>query len=147
MSPREIFINSIELINKKENEITFKVECSKGTYIRILCEDIAQKLDTVGYMKDLRRIKVDKFNIEEAITIEGIKTNTEQVLKKIISIEEVFKEKSEIILRPKGLELFLNGVQLTYELPDDVYRIYFQNKFIGLGIVKNKLLKRDVIKI
>ena len=147
LSPREIFINSIELINKKENEITFKVECSKGTYIRILCEDIAQKLDTVGYMKDLRRIKVDKFNIEEAITIEGIKTNTEQVLKKIISIEEVFKEKSEIILRPKGLELFLNGVQLTYELPDDVYRIYFQNKFIGLGIVKNKLLKRDVIKI
>jgi len=142
LEPREIFINSIELINYKENEITFKVECSKGTYIRVLCEELAEKLGTVGYMKELRRTKVDKFKIEQGVTLEEIK---EQALKKIISIENIFEEKSKINLKEKGLELFLNGVQLTYELPDEIYRIYSERKFIGLGVVKNKLLKRDVI--
>ena len=60
---REIEIYSIKLIstNIEENKIVFEVECSKGTYIRSLCEDIAKKLGTVGYMKDLQRAKVRKF--------------------------------------------------------------------------------------
>jgi len=145
LEPRKINIKSIELINYEKNEITFKVECSKGTYIRVLCENIAEKLETVGYMKELRRTKVNEFNIEQAITINEVKEDKETVLKKIISIEEIFREKQKIDLRPKGLELFLNGVQLTYELPDDLYRIYSDGKFIGLGIVKENLLKRDII--
>jgi len=145
LESREIEIKSIELISYENNEITFNVECSKGTYIRVLCEDIAEKLGTVGYMKELRRTKVDKFTIEESTTLEEIKCNKETTLEKIISIEQVFEEKSKIDLRPKGLELFLNGVQLTYELPDDIYRIYSEGKFIGLGMVKNKLLKRDIV--
>ena len=44
-------------------------------------------------------------------------------------------------------ELFLNGVQLTFNEQDDVYRIYNNNIFLGLGIVKNNLLKRDIIII
>ncbi len=145
LEPREIYIKSIELIKYEQNEITFKVECSKGTYIRVLCEDIAEKLETVGYMKELRRTRVDKFNIEQAITLEKLKDDKENVLKKIISIEYVFKEKQKIELKPKGLELFLNGVQLTYELPDDLYKIYSEGKFIGLGTVSNNLLKRDIV--
>jgi len=143
LEPREIEIKSINLIKYENKEITFKVECSKGTYIRVLCEDIAEKLETVGYMKNLTRTKVDKFNIQQAISLEELKED--KVLEKIISIEEVFKEKAKIDLRPKGLELFLNGVQLTYELSDDIYRIFSQGKFIGLGKVEDRLLKRDVI--
>jgi len=142
LEAREINIKEVELIKYEEKEITFRVECSKGTYIRVLCEDIAEKLGTVGYMKELRRTKIDKFSINQAIKLEELK---EQVVDKIISIEEVFKEKIKIELKPRGLELFLNGVQLTYELQDDVYRIYSEDKFIGLGIVKDKLLKRDII--
>ena len=57
---REIEIYAIDLIevSNKNNEITFRVHCSKGTYIRSLCEDIAEKLNTVGFMKELTRIKV-----------------------------------------------------------------------------------------
>ena len=50
IKPREIEIYAIELLNINNNEITFRVHCSKGTYIRTLCEDIAEKLETVGYM-------------------------------------------------------------------------------------------------
>ena len=71
---REIEIYSMKLlnINKKEKTIEFKIHCSKGTYIRTLCESIAEKLNTVGYMKELNRIKVGEFDISQAITIEEI---------------------------------------------------------------------------
>ena len=51
--PRDINIYEIELIEQKNNLIKFEVSCSKGTYIRVLCEDIAEKLGTVGYMYEL----------------------------------------------------------------------------------------------
>lgn len=145
IEPRKIEIKLIKLINYINNEITFKVECSKGTYIRVLCENIAEKIGTVGYMKNLRRTKVDEYEIEKSITIEELKENKTKVEENLISIEEAFILKPKIELQPKGLELFLNGVQLTYKLPDEIYRIYSKGTFIGLGIIKNELLKRDVV--
>ena len=60
---RNIEIYKIELVslNKDQDQIVFDVECSKGTYIRSLCEDIAEKLGTVGHMKELERAKARKF--------------------------------------------------------------------------------------
>ena len=143
VEPRKIEIYRIELIEYINNRIEFEVECSKGTYIRTLCENIAEKLGTIGYMKELQRTSVDKFKIKESINLEELSEDEAQ--KKILTIENIFKEKEKIYLNDKGVELFLNGVQLTRELEDDVYRVYNDNKFIGLGIIKNKLLKRDIV--
>lgn len=143
---REIEIYDMELrgINKIENEIEFKVSCSKGTYIRSLCSDLAKKLGTIGYMKDLKRLKVGEFRIENSITIYE-KTTKEDIEKKIITIEKLFENKEKIELDTKKLILFLNGVKLNYNNKDEVYRIYSSNKFIGLGTIKNNILKRDII--
>ena len=56
IEPREIEIYNIKLLNidKINKTIDFEVECSKGTYIRSLCEDIAEKLGSIGYMKELK---------------------------------------------------------------------------------------------
>ncbi|MBQ2916674.1 MAG: tRNA pseudouridine(55) synthase TruB [Clostridia bacterium] len=143
VKPREIEILDINLIGYENNEIEFSVRCSKGTYIRTLCEDIAKKLGTIGYMKELQRTSVKEFNIEDSISLEELENIN--VLEKIISIEEIFKDKPIIDLNNRKLELFLNGVQLTHDLEDELYRIYNNNNFIGLGIVKNKLLKRDIV--
>ena len=144
IKPREIEIYNIDLKKYDNNkEITFEVECSKGTYIRTLCEDIAKSLGTIGYMKELQRTKVNKFDIKDAISLEDLdNVNLEE---RIISIEKIFKDNLTINLNDRKLELFLNGVQLTYDLNDGVYRIYNNSNFIGLGIVKNKLLKRDIV--
>lgn len=144
LNSRKIEIYNIKQISFENNTITFKVSCSKGTYIRVLCEDIAKKLNTVGYMNNLRRLQVDKFNIDKAITIEKIKVNT-NILKNIISIEEIFKDYSDIKLDNYKLNLFLNGVKLTRKEPDGVYRIYNNEQFIGIGVITDTLLKRDVI--
>lgn len=152
IKPREIEIYNIKIIsiNYDENEIDFEVSCSKGTYIRSLCEDIAKKLETCGYMKELKRTRVDNFRIEDAITLEELennKNNEEYLKNKIISIENIFENKNKINLNERKKELFLNGVKLTHDLKDDIYLVYSNNVFLGLGIVQNKLLKRDVIVI
>lgn len=140
---REIEIYKIQLLEYKNSKIKFEVECSKGTYIRTLCEDIAKKLGTVGYMEELQRTKVNNFKIGDSVLLDDI--TLENVEEDLIKIEEVFKEKDKIELDNKKLELFLNGVKLTYDLPKDIYRIYNNKQFIGIGIVENKLLKRDIV--
>lgn len=145
VNPRQIEIYNIKLNNIIEDEINFTVDCSKGTYIRSLCENIAEKLNNIGYMKHLKRTRVGIFNIENAIELSETE-NLDNIQNKIISIEEIFKDKEKITLDNKKIELLLNGVKININLKDDIYRIHNkENKFIGIGIIKNNLLKRDVI--
>ena len=150
IKPRKIEIYNIELlnINEKQKQIEFQVSCSKGTYIRSLCEDIAQRLGTVGYMLELKRIQVGNFNIKEAITIEQLENNIDNkefIEENFIQFEEIFKDKENTELNDRKLRLLLNGVQLTSGKKEGIYKIYNNNKFIGIGIVENKLLKRDIV--
>ncbi|MCI8290848.1 MAG: hypothetical protein HFJ25_01125 [Clostridia bacterium] len=95
-------------------------------------------------MKDLNRTKVDNFKIEESIYLSDLEKlkNKDKV---VIPIEKLFENKEEIILNDRKSELFLNGVKLTQKKQDDLYRIYKNSEFLGIGIVKENLLKRDVI--
>ncbi len=150
IKPRQIEIYNIDLNNiDKENKIIeYTVNCSKGTYIRSLCEDIAKKLGTIGYMENLIRLKAGEFSIENSITLEEILNaeNPYNVLEKnIITLEEFFKDKETINLNEKRLQLFLNGVNLTEQKKDGIYKIYTNNNFIGTGTLKEKKLKRDII--
>ncbi len=155
---REIEIYSIQLIslNEEEKTISFRVHCSKGTYIRSLCETIAEKLNTIGYMKELNRVKVGKFTIEQAIpikeieTLESMQQEENQAInfwqENLITIEQFFKDKSSIILNERQLTLFYNGVQQTRQEKDEIYRIYNEeNQFIGTGIIEKSLLKREIV--
>lgn len=144
---RSIEIYQTKLIEWKPEkaEIIFEVSCSKGTYIRTVCETIAEKLNTIGFMKDLRRIKVGEFKIQNAISIEDIKKDSILLEKNILSIEQFFENNKVIELTKKENTFFLNGVQLKKEGEDGLYRIYSQNCFVGLGIITNRYLKRDVI--
>ena len=95
-------------------------------------------------MSGLKRLKVGDFSIKNSIAINDA-LDKKTIEKHIITIEELFKDKQKIELNSKKLVLFLNGVKLSNENEDEVYRIYNSGKFIGLGIAKNGLLKRDII--
>lgn len=135
--PRNVEIYSIELLEAEKNtenivdKIKFKVNCSKGTYIRTLCEDIAEKLGTVGYMQELRRTRVGKFTLED--------------INKCVSLEEILSEENAYILKENEESKLLNGVIIKTNLADGLVRIYKNNEFIGIGEVKNKNLKRKII--
>ena len=136
VEPRDIEIYNIELLSISNLEIEFKVSCSKGTYIRSLC----------GYMSSLNRVLVDKFSIDMAIDFETLEELKDNIEDKLISMKEVFLQFSQIKLNNRKKELFLNGVMLTFNFEDGVYNIYdSEDNYIGLGTVKNNLLKRDIV--
>lgn len=66
----DIFISDIGLIDFNRNSIKFSVECSKGTYVRVLGKDIAERLGTVGYLTELTRTKVGDHLIDDSLSIE-----------------------------------------------------------------------------
>ena len=101
-------------------------------------------------MLNLNRTQVGQFDISNSISIEEPKNQEEKELKNIISknlitVEQLFKEKEDIELNDRKLELFLNGVKLTQNKPAGTYKIYNNKNFIGIGIIKDNLLKRDII--
>ena len=156
IKPRQIEIYKINLlhINKNKKQIEFRVSCSKGTYIRSLCEDIASKLGTVGFMAELEREQVGNFTLVQAITLEELETinNLENLNKKlkdnnsIITIEKLFEELETIKLQKNKYKLFLNGGRIIEKNKSDgVYKIYFIDKFIGTGIIDKERLKRDIV--
>ena len=67
----DVEIDDISLVNFSENKIIFNVSCSKGTYIRVLGSDIAEKLGTVGYLINLKRTRVGNYFIKDSISIEN----------------------------------------------------------------------------
>ncbi len=69
---REIEIYELELLGFKADELTFRAHVSKGTYIRVLGEEIASKIGNIGYLTSLRRTKVGPFKIEDAVEIEQL---------------------------------------------------------------------------
>ena len=86
-SPKQIHIYKLELHNINIPEISFSVHCSKGTYIRTLCEDIGCDLNTLGCASWIRRIKNGQFTIDQAITLDKfLNLDLEQIKEKTINI-------------------------------------------------------------
>ncbi len=100
-------------------------------------------------MKELNRIKVGRFDIKQAITVEELErniSNKDFISKHFISIEKAFTEKSSITIAENRLKHFFNGVKLSYNVEDGLYKIYDEkNNFIGIASAKDHLLKREII--
>ena len=71
--PVLINIFSIKFLSFDSPILKFSLSCSKGTYVRVLGSDIANKLGTVGYLDKLIRTNVGKFNLHDSLKIEDIK--------------------------------------------------------------------------
>lgn len=132
---RKIEIFEIKNIEWKDETLKYTVHCSKGTYIRSLCEDIAGELGTIGTMTNLRRIQSGKFQVKDAIKIEDISE------KKIISIEKLFDKEIDV---KNNLKELLNGMKIQCIRPDGLYKLY-ADRFIGIGKIEKNYLKREII--
>ena len=125
---REVEIINIELVSDiKRDEYTkfqIKTKVSKGTYIRSLVRDIAYKLNTVGIMSSLRRIKQGNFDISESYTLEDIQNGNY----KILSIEEALKDMYTIDLDDELYKKVSNGVKLPNTYNQDTVVFKYNNK-------------------
>lgn len=143
---REINILELILLNYSKNIIKIEVTCSKGTYIRSLAEDIANKLGMDGYLTELRRTKIGKLNINEAFSIENISTLSSDKRKSCIKPTEVLVDRyPKLSLLDSEVDFIKNGqpIKLKKKLNTEIYTLFTKSKaFIGLGeIDSNNLLK------
>ena len=118
---REVEIKDIEILSIEENKVVIKTFVSKGTYIRSLINDIGMSLETYATMTDLIRTKVDKYNLEDAYTLEDVEENNY----KLLSIEEVL-DYPKIELDDELYKKVSNGVKLSndYNINDKVILKY-----------------------
>lgn len=139
----EIEIFNIKLLDFINDEITFKVHVSKGTYIRSLIRDICYKLNTVGTMSYLKRTKQGKFKIENSYMLKDIEENNYRPL----SLSDIF-DYPRYDLNKDEYQKAKNGNPLNCDLPDGKVLLYYNDEEIAIYEVKNKVMKvNTIIKI
>lgn len=111
--PRKVFIYSINIldINEEENDVRMVVTCSKGTYIRTLCNDIGEILGCGGCMKSLVRTKVSRFESSDSLTIHEV-SNLHQENKLtpfIVQIQDMFPKYNKVVVAKEFNKLIYNG--------------------------------------
>ncbi|MSP20821.1 MAG: tRNA pseudouridine(55) synthase TruB [Alphaproteobacteria bacterium] len=72
LAPRTVRIDQLELVSARPDEASFRVECGKGTYVRVLAQDLALAVGTLGYVSALRRTRVGPFAEDRAISLEQL---------------------------------------------------------------------------
>ncbi len=135
--PRDIEILDIQVLSFVQNEITLRVHCSKGTYIRSLCVDIAKKLGYPGCMSKLNRIQSGPFRLEDCYTLEQLENNEfqyltiDQALSHLPSIEI---EDENIVYHGKQINSHLQGQVVIKNKDQHILAVYQQT---GQGTLKN----------
>ena len=111
---RPITIHEIEILKEELPEITIRVSCSKGTYIRTLCHDIGQALLCGGAMVSLTRTRVGSFQIGQAYPLAKLQQLSDEgrLSEAVLPVEEVFSHLPVMHVEEAGMKALLNGNQL-----------------------------------
>lgn len=99
---RDVKIYSLSLISFDKDSITFLTKVSKGTYIRTLGEDIAQKLNSVGHLTSLTRTRIGEFTLNDAIIDDNVTLETIIPIEKILSFIKQIKGDEQIVRQVKN---------------------------------------------
>ena len=167
---RKIYVEDIQPVevNLRENRILFRVTCSKGTYIRTICDDIGKKLGCGGTMTALQRTQSGCFRVEDARTLPEILEMTDGELERcVIPMDETLLHLGRIELKSmESVPFYYNGREIdtgyvnvlaSPAVPEamqegsrleDKYRVYDpEGKFLGISSLReNTLYPEKVIR-
>lgn len=139
--PRDIVIHKISRVCTEatlaESQLEFDVYCSKGTYIRTLAADVAIKLGTLGYVKELRRLSVDPFGDRPMVTLDAISSEQhEQLTGRLLPVDTAFADLPRLDLDAAAEQSLLLGRSVSGQVaaPAGEVRLYGTSaRFLGLG--------------
>lgn len=140
--PRRVTIHSIDIleIDMANNRVVINVMCSKGTYIRTLCDDIGKKLKTGAYMIALERVKTGPFTIDEALSLEELEKRYNEGTLELMPTDKLFADLPQIRLNDKQKKSIVNGVRMTYRdgIEGQSYRLYdMDNEFLCISRIED----------
>ena len=140
---RKVKIIDITITDFELPRVEMIVKCSKGTYIRTLCHDIGQDLGCGACMEKLLRSNVERFDVEQSLTIDQIKElfDTGELQEKIIPVDEMLNEYSKCVISKENSKLIYNGnkfgpsatlLKMNFEHNQKI-RVYdYEGNFVGL---------------
>ena len=138
--PRPITIFELTLISFEENRLRLRVRCSKGTYIRTLCDDIGAALGTLGCMESLRRTQAGDYSITEAVPLETL-LETDSPETYLRGMDSMFTRYPAVTLTPNQEKRCRNGNSFTRPMANGTYRAYGENgEFLMLAKVEDNIM-------
>lgn len=148
---RPIHIFAIELLSYTNDSITLDITCSKGTYIRVLGEDIAQALNTYGHLTYLHRIQTGQFKIIPTYTIEYLESLTEMEREALLLPIYAPIDHFPKIQAPEGrAEYFSRGMESNIDHAAEEHVVVFDgDKCLGLAEItdKKRLVPKRVLNL
>jgi len=124
--PREITIYKLDLVSYEKDEITFIAKVSKGTYIRTLGEDIAEKLGTVGHLTKLTRLEVGPYSLKDA------KRSSEVTEKDLLPISKMLSHLKTFECDDELAKKALNGMHFRLPINDETILLKDKDGIIAL---------------
>ncbi|MBA7581725.1 tRNA pseudouridine synthase B [subsurface metagenome] len=135
-------LNLINFYQEVNPMVKFEVICSKGTYIRTLCNDIGDELGCGAHLSNLVRKKVGNFSIEDSLNLEELKKEKALGKRYLISVDSALEELSKITVKSEAIKTVLNGGVISseqiVEIPEGLKTR--KNKFVKIFDAKGNLL-------
>lgn len=134
--PRRILINTLQCIDRKEDALTILVDCSKGTYIRVLAEDIGKALGCGGYLLSLRRTGIRDLALRDAIGLEQLgEMDDASRAARLLPVDRLVDVLPSICLSQEAGQRLINGVALSgISTATGLVRLYDSvGAFLGIG--------------
>ena len=138
--PRPITVFELTNLGFDGTRLSLRVRCSKGTYIRTLCQDIGDALGCGGCMEALRRVRAGEYGIEDAVPLEKLleSETPEQYLR---SLDTMFAHCPAVTLTANQEKRCRNGNPFSSPLPQGTYRAYSQSgEFLMLAKVEDGVM-------
>lgn len=135
--PRPITVFELTNLGFDGTRLSLRVRCSKGTYIRTLCQDIGEALGCGGCMEALRRVRAGEYGIEDAVPLEQLleSETPEQYLR---GLDTMFAHCPAVTLTANQEKRCRNGNPFSSPLPQGTYRAYSQSgEFLMLAKVED----------
>ena len=116
--PRDIEIFSLDILEMQLPRVRFRVHCSKGTYIRTLCQDIGEKAGCGGCMEELLRTRVDRFSLAEAHKLSEIEQirDAGKLSEILIPVDQMFLSYPKVTVSAKYQLALENGNSFTAQM-------------------------------
>ena len=143
-APRKITVSSIEIIGREGGDYLLKITCSKGTYVRTLCNDIGASLGCGACMSSLRRISAGAFSVESAHSIDEVENaaNEGQLVDIMLPVDTLFSALPELKVPESTANRLKTGNIIKISAADGDYRVYSDSgEFLLVGKVENEKLK------
>lgn len=138
--PRPITVFELTNLGFDGTRLSLRVRCSKGTYIRTLCQDIGDALGCGGCMEALRRVRAGEYGIEDAVPLERL-LESETPERYLRSLDTMFAHCPAVTLTANQEKRCRNGNPFSSPLPQGTYRAYSQSgEFLMLAKVEDGVM-------